>query len=357
MEKCVARTAILAVFAALLFSGSAAALDAPTCPTNQVCIFSGVSLKPVESGPPGRDFSTSGFSCPVNAPVTGAYGTDYTNPNGEKRVRQGVEIRVPEGTDVRAAGAGAVVESRTDLLTRGRYVTIRHATNPNVETTYGFLQHTDKREGDKINKNDIVGKSGKIEANAFPSLYFELRRGGLAQREVEEICKTKETQTQVQTPVQTTLPQTGSCKFVSPVPNYKRKISSSAGTLRPTGSGDYRHHKGDDIGVSSGTTASAVCDGTVYTNRNENVGGYGGEIVISCDCKLNGKQIYARYGHLKQRDVKKEQRVTASQAIGLTGGAANDPDRGSSTGAHLHFELRTGGDYGAPFLLPQNYIS
>ncbi len=359
MENPTARIGLGAFVTLLLLSGLASALVAPVCPdTNRhVCIFSGISLEPVKAGPSGKDFSTSGFSCPVNAPVTGSLGGSYTNLNGEQRRREGVEIRLPEGTDVHAAAGGIVTISKTDLLKYGRFVTIRHAENPNVETTYGFLQPGSniKAEQDKVNKGDVIGKSGTAGPNQFPSLYFELRRGGLPQRDVETICKSAPTAV---TPVQTAaLPQTGVCQFKSPIPgSYKSQIGSPAGQLRPTQDGGYRYHKGDDLEVVSGTVASAACSGKVTYSGAEDVRGYGGEVVVLCDCQLNGKAIYTRYGHMKQRDVKTGERVNAGQRVGLTGGLETDPDPGSSHGAHLHFELRTGGELGA-FLLPKNYIS
>lgn len=108
--------------------------------------------------------------------------------------------------------------------------------------------------------------------------------------------------------------------------------------------------------VASGTVASAVCSGKVTYSGAEDVRGYGGEVVVLCDCQLNGKPIFARYGHMKQRDVKSGERVNIGQPVGLTGGNAWDPSPGSSRNEHLHFELRTGAELGA-FLLPKNYIS
>ncbi|MBI2444959.1 peptidoglycan DD-metalloendopeptidase family protein [Candidatus Micrarchaeota archaeon] len=186
------RIAGIAILIVLLYSSLIFALTLPSCPSNHICLFSGFTLEQIKPGPTGTTYSTTSFTCPVNAPVTGAYGAEYKNLNNEKRIRQGVEIRLPEGTDVRAASGGKVIASgRTDLLGYGRYVTIRHATNPTVETTYGYLQTgPNPTEGSDVKKGETIGKTGKSEANAFPSLYFELRRAGIAQRDVETICKT-----------------------------------------------------------------------------------------------------------------------------------------------------------------------
>ncbi len=91
---------------------------------------------------------------------------------------------------VKAAASGQVIESQTSLLNYGIYVTIRHATNPSVETVYGFLQKADVRAGDAVKAGQQIGTSGRYASDREPSAYFELRRGLIAQRDVETICKT-----------------------------------------------------------------------------------------------------------------------------------------------------------------------
>ncbi|GEM_PF-3234832 len=183
----------LAVAIVLLFlAGFLPAEVVPACPdvNRHVCIFAGVSLEPVKAEPAAsKSFSTAGFSCPVNAPITGGFNQAYINLNGERRVRQGVEMGVPEGTPVKAPASGKIKVSKTDLLGAGIYITIEHGANPRVETTIGYLQHADKREGELVKTGEVIGTSGKTGSAKVPSVYFELRRGGLAQRDVETICK------------------------------------------------------------------------------------------------------------------------------------------------------------------------
>ena len=49
------------------------------------------------------------------------------------------------------------------------------------------------------------------------------------------------------------------------------------------------------------------------------------------------------YGHLSSLDVKFGQVVSAGDIIGLSGGGLDDPNRGMSSGPHLHFEIRVPG--------------
>lgn len=262
------RAVLLAASTLVFFAGLISALTSvPTCPANQVCIFSGLSLEPVKEGPTGKDFSTAGFSCPVNAPVTGGFSQAYTNLNGEKRVRQGVEIRVPEGTPVKAAAAGTVTEARTDQLGAGIYVTVRHSSNPLVTTTYGFLQHASKREGDSVRAGEVVGTSGKSGSAKEPAVYFELRRGGLAQRSVEDICRNA--------PVQATLPPS-----IQPTPS--KTVASICPKYDALFAKYIAKHKAESI------LSPAIVGGVAYTESGCNPNpsnGQGMMQVVRCESR------------------------------------------------------------------------
>ncbi|MFE2045213.1 peptidoglycan DD-metalloendopeptidase family protein [Streptomyces sp. NPDC059477] len=94
------------------------------------------------------------------------------------------------------------------------------------------------------------------------------------------------------------------------------------------------YHTGVDFTVSTGTSLKAVGAGTVVSAGWG--GAYGNEVVI----KL-ADGYYAEYAHLSSLSVSAGQSVTAGQQIGLSGATGN------VTGPHLHFEIRTGPDYGS----------
>jgi hypothetical protein len=52
--------------------------------------------------------------------------------------------------------------------------------------------------------------------------------------------------------------------------------------------------------------------------------------------------IITRYGHLSGMTVQQGAKIRAGQVIGQSGGLANAPGSGNSTGPHLHFEVRQG---------------
>ncbi|MER6997411.1 M23 family metallopeptidase [Streptomyces sp. NPDC000410] len=93
-------------------------------------------------------------------------------------------------------------------------------------------------------------------------------------------------------------------------------------------------HTGVDFHAASGTSVVAVGSGKVVEAGWG--GAYGNNIVI----KMNDG-TYTQYGHLASIDVSVGQTVTPGQQIGRAGSTGN------STGPHLHFEARTGEDYGS----------
>ena len=93
-----------------------------------------------------------------------------------------------------------------------------------------------------------------------------------------------------------------------------------------------RMHKGIDIGANH-ESVYASASGYAYTL--ENPGGYGNYIMI-----IHGDGYITLYGHLLSRYVSYGQYVKQGQVIATSGGGIGDAGRGSSTGRHLHFEIR-----------------
>ncbi|MFI8090448.1 M23 family metallopeptidase [Streptomyces sp. NPDC086080] len=118
--------------------------------------------------------------------------------------------------------------------------------------------------------------------------------------------------------------------FVSPIPgSYVSTGYKSGGAVWSSGS-----HTGVDFHAASGTPVQSVGIGTVVEAGWG--GAYGNQVVI----RMNDG-TYTQYGHLSSIAVSVGQQVAAGQQIGLSGATGN------VTGAHLHFEARTGSDYGS----------
>ncbi|MCX5011273.1 M23 family metallopeptidase [Streptomyces sp. NBC_00555] len=118
--------------------------------------------------------------------------------------------------------------------------------------------------------------------------------------------------------------------FVSPLDSsYVSTQYKAGGGMWSSGS-----HTGIDFHAASGTTVHAVGVGVVVEAGWG--GAYGNNVVIK-----HNDGTYTQYGHMSSLSVSVGQQVTPGQQIGLSGSTGN------SSGPHLHFEARTGADYGS----------
>ena len=116
------------------------------------------------------------------------------------------------------------------------------------------------------------------------------------------------------------------------------KLTSGFGP-RNIGGRASKNHKGCDLGVPSGTPVYAVANGKVLSARDTTPDPCGGFV------KLQHSDYITKYCHLKRWDVKKGDEVIKGQQIGLSGGGEFDPYKGNSMGAHLHYEVLSGGKH------------
>ena len=96
-------------------------------------------------------------------------------------------------------------------------------------------------------------------------------------------------------------------------------------------------HGGVDLKAKTGTRVMSARSGTVSFAGNAS--GYGKLIIIKHD---NGYET--RYAHLSKINVKKGQKVSQKELIGLSGAT------GRVTGPHLHFEIRKNGKIENPLV-------
>ncbi|MET8975713.1 transglycosylase family protein [Streptomyces sp. NPDC004539] len=113
-------------------------------------------------------------------------------------------------------------------------------------------------------------------------------------------------------------------------------VSAGTGTqYHATGSSWSKgYHTGVDFPVPTGTSVKAVGAGEVVTAGWG--GSFGYQVVIR---HSDGR--YTQYAHLSAISVRDGQSVGAGQRIGRSGSTGN------STGPHLHFEVRTGPEFGS----------
>lgn len=97
-----------------------------------------------------------------------------------------------------------------------------------------------------------------------------------------------------------------------------------------------RRHNGIDFGIPVGTPIYAPVSGTLSCKFNK--GGFGLYVTI-----YSGGFSFI-FAHLSKSKLSKGESkfVKEGEIIGYSGGKVGDPNSGSSTGAHLHFEIRKG---------------
>lgn len=107
-------------------------------------------------------------------------------------------------------------------------------------------------------------------------------------------------------------------------------ITSPFGNRTSPFSGIQKFHEGLDIAAQTGTPVMATADGVVIKAGFST--GYGNMVEIS-----HGYGIKTVYAHNSRLNVKTGQHVKRSDIISYVG------DTGSSTGPHLHYEVRLNG--------------
>jgi len=121
--------------------------------------------------------------------------------------------------------------------------------------------------------------------------------------------------------------------YLYPLPASNNIVTSLFGPRTHPISGKYHNHSGTDIAAPGGTQIKAVKGGVVATSAYA-PSSYGEYVVIN-----HGNGISTLYAHMQRgsRKVKEGDIVSQGQVLGLVGST------GSSTGNHLHLELRKNG--------------
>ena len=141
-------------------------------------------------------------------------------------------------------------------------------------------------------------------------------------------------QQEEQPTVPTTLNTYTGGAFTWPLLGYYT-ITSSFGSREAPTEGASSFHKGVDIGCADGAPIVAAADGVVsYTGY---FGGGGNTVIID-----HGNGLCTLYMHMSGFAVGDGANVTAGTVIGYAGST------GISTGPHLHFAVRVGGEYADP---------
>jgi murein DD-endopeptidase MepM/ murein hydrolase activator NlpD len=96
-------------------------------------------------------------------------------PGDSAETHPGIDIAVPLGSPVRAAGGGVVEKAGTDSA-YGLFVLLQHPGS--YESMYGHASRLLVREGDSVQAGQVIALSGSSGRSTAPHLHFEIRLEG-----------------------------------------------------------------------------------------------------------------------------------------------------------------------------------
>jgi len=89
----------------------------------------------------------------------------------------GIDIAVPVGSIVRAAGGGTVLQTGTHGE-YGNFVLLEHPDG--YQTMYGHLSRILAIQGTQVRAGEVIARSGNTGRSSAPHLHFEIRHNGVS---------------------------------------------------------------------------------------------------------------------------------------------------------------------------------
>ncbi|HXD62958.1 MAG TPA: M23 family metallopeptidase [Lacisediminihabitans sp.] len=120
--------------------------------------------------------------------------------------------------------------------------------------------------------------------------------------------------------------------------NPSSRIADGFGPRVAPCSGCSSYHEGVDFDAGYGAQVHAIAAGVVVETNSPGYSALG--VHVRIQHIINGQAVTSVYGHMQTGSMRLHvgDAVAAGQVLGLVGST------GASTGAHLHFEIRLGGD-------------
>jgi len=110
---------------------------------------------------------------PLDEPGVITRGTVHAGSSEE--VHTGLDIAVPNGTPIRAAGGGIVARAGDDPE-YGLFIQLDHPED--YQSMYGHASRLLVAVGDSVQAGQVIGLSGSTGRSTAPHLHFEILRGG-----------------------------------------------------------------------------------------------------------------------------------------------------------------------------------
>lgn len=115
-----------------------------------------------------QPYYENGFKFPAEGPISGVYGSQRILNGEPRRPHYGIDIALPVGHPVLAAGSGKVVLAEKDLYFSGGTIIIGHGQG--LTTTYLHLSAINVNVGQIVNKGFVIGEVGDTGRVTGPHL-------------------------------------------------------------------------------------------------------------------------------------------------------------------------------------------
>jgi murein DD-endopeptidase MepM/ murein hydrolase activator NlpD len=110
------------------------------------------------------------FSWPVRGRVLATYGVAAGGAHND-----GINIAAAKGAPIAAVDAGVVAYAGNELRGYGNLVLIKHPSG--FISAYAHCEELLVKQGEKVNRGQVIAKVGATGGVSEPQLHFELRRG------------------------------------------------------------------------------------------------------------------------------------------------------------------------------------
>jgi murein DD-endopeptidase MepM/ murein hydrolase activator NlpD len=138
--------------------------------TDAVAADAGPKVEPASAaGGMPKVGSTGKFRWPVKGKVIAGFGA-----RPDRSHNDGIDISVPQGTDVMASESGVVAYAGNELKGYGNLVLIRHENN--WVSAYAHNEELLVKRGDSVKRGQTIAKAGNTGSVDRPQVHFELRR-------------------------------------------------------------------------------------------------------------------------------------------------------------------------------------
>jgi murein DD-endopeptidase MepM/ murein hydrolase activator NlpD len=117
----------------------------------------------------------AGYPLRKEVDVNSFYGARFHPIHASIKFHRGIDLKSITGDIVQSTGDGFVLETgeKSDL---GKYIKIKHKYG--FESIYGHLSAINVKSGQKIVKNQLIGRVGATGAVTGPHLHYTLKKNG-----------------------------------------------------------------------------------------------------------------------------------------------------------------------------------